>query len=94
MGVAAMEGYEGSNSRALGKWESTYPGGQLYIALTDTFNSEVFFKDFKSDADRVQRWKGLRQDSGSPETFTKDAVKMYREMGVDPKTSMFFSVRY
>lgn len=87
MGVAAMEGYEGSNARALEEWEATYPGGQLSIALTDTFNSDIFFKEFKADPERARRWKGLRQDSGSPEAYTKDAVQMYRDVGVDPKSS-------
>lgn len=69
----------------------TYPGGQLYIALTDTFNSNIFFKEFSAEPERAQRWKGLRQDSGSPETFTKEAVRMYKELGIDPKSSQRLS---
>lgn len=39
MGIAAMEGYEGSNAAAMKKWEQVYPGGSLRVALTDTFST-------------------------------------------------------
>lgn len=38
-GIAALEGYEGSNALALRKWESVYPDGALRVALTDTFST-------------------------------------------------------
>ena len=34
-----MEGYEGSNARAMRKWETVYPDGSLRVALTDTFST-------------------------------------------------------
>lgn len=34
-----MEGYEGSNARALQQWELVYPDGALRVALTDTFST-------------------------------------------------------
>lgn len=34
-----MEGYEGSNARALQQWEAVYPDGALRVALTDTFST-------------------------------------------------------
>ena len=45
-GIAAMEGYEGSNALAMKKWESVYPDGSLRVALTDTFSTkrELFSK--------------------------------------------------
>lgn len=39
LGIAAMEGYEGSNARALQQWEAVYPDGALRVALTDTFST-------------------------------------------------------
>lgn len=39
VGIAAMEGYEGSNARALLQWEKVYPDGALRVALTDTFST-------------------------------------------------------
>lgn len=38
-----MEGYEGSNARALQKWEAVYPDGALRVALTDTFSTRRKF---------------------------------------------------
>ena len=65
-----------------------YPDGQLTIALTDTFSSKAFFGDFKKDVQRAQRWRGVRQDSADPFEFARIARDVYREMGIDPKTSM------
>jgi nicotinate phosphoribosyltransferase len=89
MGVAALEGYEGSNGLAMDKWDQTYPDGQLTIALTDTFSSKPFFEDLQKNVARARRWRGLRQDSGDPKTFAKQAKEVYDAMGIDAKTSAF-----
>ncbi|KAF8883545.1 nicotinate phosphoribosyltransferase [Infundibulicybe gibba] len=83
MGVAALKGYKRANSVALDLWEKT-DSGSVLIALTDTFTSEVFFKDFVSDPERVHRWKGLRHDSGSPFSFAVRAKGMYDQLGINP----------
>ena len=90
MGVAAMEGYEGSNGLAMDKWDQTFPGYALSIALTDTFSSGPFFKDFVANPERAGKWRGVRQDSGSPEEFTKTAKAAYDSLGIDAKTSASF----
>lgn len=59
MGIAAKEGYVGSNSRAMQLWEESYPSGALSVALTDTFTTKPFFDDFVADPVRANRWKGL-----------------------------------
>lgn len=41
--VAALKGYEDANTKALTLWEETYPNN-LFIALTDTFSTKVFFQ--------------------------------------------------
>ncbi|KAF8871767.1 nicotinate phosphoribosyltransferase [Infundibulicybe gibba] len=83
MGIAALKGYERANSVALDLWEKIYSGSTL-IALTDTFTSEVFFRDFVSDPRRAQRWVGLRQDSGSPFSFAVRAKGIYDQLGINP----------
>lgn len=87
MAIAAKEGYVGSNGRAMDLWDLTYPTGVLSIALTDTFGSKAFFKDFVSNPTRAKHWKGLRQDSGDPLTFLADAKAAFEKVGVDPKSS-------
>jgi nicotinate phosphoribosyltransferase len=63
-----------------------------YIALTDTFTSDVFFNEFIADLDRARRWKGLRQDSGDPVTFALRAKEAYEKLGIDWTTkALIFS---
>lgn len=68
---------------ALYKWLQEFEGS-LGIALTDTFTSDAFFKDFNEMLS--YSYKGLRQDSGCPYTFTEKAIQHYIDMGIDPRT--------
>ena len=61
MAVGALQGYEHANGRALDLWQSVYPNS-LLLALTDTFSSEAFFKDFTKE--HAEKWSGLRQEIG------------------------------
>ncbi|THH27001.1 hypothetical protein EUX98_g7181 [Antrodiella citrinella] len=91
MAVGALKGYEHANGLALDLWETVYPD-VLLLALTDTFSTEVFFKDFVQDKERAQRWKGLRQDSGDPYTYAPRAKEVYASLGIDHRQkSIIFS---
>ncbi|KIY73764.1 nicotinate phosphoribosyltransferase [Cylindrobasidium torrendii FP15055 ss-10] len=83
MGVAALKGYENSNNLALDYWEKIYAGKSTLIALTDTFSTKAFFESLGKDVERARRWPGLRQDSGDPFEFIKQARKAYQDMGID-----------
>lgn len=48
--------------------------------LTDTFTAQAFFTDFLSDPARALRWGSLRQDSGDPFVFVKQAKEVYRQV--------------
>lgn len=48
--------------------------------LTDTYTAQAFFTDFKSDITRALRWNTLRQDSGDPFAFVKDAKRVWAEV--------------
>jgi len=88
MGIAALRGYEHANSIAMDLWEETYPTtltNTLHIALTDTFSSEVFFKEYVHDVARAQRWRGLRQDSGDPVKYTYRAKEVLDSMGINSR---------
>jgi len=90
MGIAALHGYKQANTIALQLWEDVYPGKQfntLHIALPDTFTTDAFYEYvFKADPSIAQRWRGLRQDSGDPETFARRAKEVYESLGIDWKT--------
>jgi len=89
--IATITGYLKSNTRASELWERIYPieGSRgLHIALTDTFSSKPFFDDFFFSEDGrckqfPQRWNGLRQDSGDPIAFARQAKEAYDRVGVD-----------
>ncbi|KAI0324326.1 nicotinate phosphoribosyltransferase [Cubamyces sp. BRFM 1775] len=85
MGVGALKGYEHANGMALKLWEEVYPN-VLQIALTDTFSTEAFYKDFLADPHFARQWTGLRQDSGDPFVFAPRAKEIYQQLGVDYTT--------
>ncbi|WP_321494376.1 nicotinate phosphoribosyltransferase [uncultured Desulfobacter sp.] len=80
---SALTDYETANAAAMDAWLKVYPD-VLGIALTDTFTTKVFLRDFTRD--RAGRFSGVRQDSGDPEIFTRDILNHYRGMGIDPAT--------
>lgn len=55
----------------------------LGIALTDTFSTEIFLKDFTEDL--ASNCSGVRQDSGDPIAFVPRIVRHYKEHNVNPK---------
>ena len=73
---------ERSHNKMLEKWYFMY-GEELSIALTDTFGTDFFFKDFTKE--KAIQWKGFRQDSGDPIEFGYKALKFYKDKGIDPK---------
>lgn len=88
MVYAALSDAEGNNplhghKRMLEDWEAQY-GGELSIALTDTFTTEFFFKQFTKE--QAQSWHGLRHDSGDPIAFGEQAIAFYESHGIDPRT--------
>ncbi|KAI0833739.1 nicotinate phosphoribosyltransferase [Trametes gibbosa] len=85
MGVGALKGYEHANGTALKLWEEVYQN-VLLIALTDTFSTEAFYKDFVQDLHFAQHWIGLRQDSGDPFAYAPRAKQIYEQLGVDYTT--------
>lgn len=89
MGIAAVEGYLHANGRAMQLWDKTYPNGELGIALTDTFSTKPFIQDFVATPDRSTRWQGLRQDSGDPFDFIPVAIDAFKQIGADPKKSLY-----
>lgn len=70
-----------SHNLALREWWELYGWG-LSIALTDTFGTDFFFRDFTPE--QAREWKGLRQDSGDPIAFGHKALAFYRRHGINP----------
>ncbi|CEG66959.1 Putative Nicotinate phosphoribosyltransferase [Rhizopus microsporus] len=83
MAVSALENVKHANRETLDIWHKVYKGA-LGIALTDTFTTPIFLKDFQYDLASV--YTGVRHDSGDPMQFTEIIVNHYKSIGIDPST--------
>jgi nicotinate phosphoribosyltransferase len=85
---AACYGYKMANALSLENWVRVYRG-DLGIALSDTYTTEVFFLQF--DKMLAKLFDGVRHDSGDPLMFANKMIAHYRSLGIDPmsKTIIF-----
>lgn len=80
---AAKYGYKMANSMGLEHWTEVYRG-DLGIALTDTYTTEVFFEQF--DKKFAKLFDGVRHDSGDPLEFGDKTIAHYQKLGINPLT--------
>ena len=80
---AVKYGYWRANELALDAWIDVYHGN-LGIALTDTFTTDIFFKSFSTK--HAKLFDGVRWDSGDPIQFTEKAINYYKSLNIDPKS--------
>jgi len=80
---AAKYGYKIANHLALEHWSEVFRG-DLGIALSDTFTSDIFFKAF--DKKFAKLYDGVRHDSGDPFEFTDKTIDHYNKLGINPAT--------
>lgn len=85
---AAKYGFKMSNLLALENWVQIYRG-DLGIALSDTYTTEVFFHAFDKKFSKL--FDGVRHDSGDPLEFADKTIAHYQQFGIDPlsKTIIF-----
>jgi len=88
MGNSVLEGLRNSNYFAMQNWKRVYCA-DLGIALTDTYGTEAFFKNFTLELAKV--YDGVRHDSGDPLEFTDKVIAHYKKLNIDPmsKTVVF-----
>ena len=79
----AQYGYKQANYVALENWVNVYDG-DLGIALSDTYTTEVFLKNFSRK--HAKLFDGVRHDSGDPYLFINKVINRYKELGIDPTT--------
>lgn len=80
---AARYGFKMANAMGLEHWVDVYRG-DLGIALSDTYTTAVFFKQFDKMFSKL--FDGVRHDSGDPKAFADEVIYHYKSMGIDPKT--------
>jgi nicotinate phosphoribosyltransferase len=85
---AAKYGYKMANQIALDHWVEVYRG-DLGIALSDTFTTDVFFRAF--DTKFAKLFDGIRHDSGDPLLFAEKTIEHYKKLRIEPisKTIIF-----
>ena len=68
----------------------TEKGPELAIALSDTFTTKAFFKDFTKIL--AKSYNGTRQDSGNADEYADNLLKHYEKLGIVSKTkTLMFS---
>ncbi len=83
MGHAAMFGYRRATAEMLNAWVKVY-GGELGVALPDTFTTDVFLRDF--GVFHAKLFDGVRHDSGDWKWFTDLMVDHWKKLRIDPST--------
>ena len=78
---AAEYGFKMANEIALEHWVDVYRG-DLGVALSDTFTTEVFFRQF--DKKFTKLFDGVRHDSGDPIEFAEKTIAHYQKNGINP----------
>jgi len=79
----AIYGYKQANKLALQNWADVFKG-DLGIALSDTYTSDVFFDNFDIASSKL--FDGVRHDSGCPYDFGAKTIAHYKKYNIDPKT--------
>jgi nicotinate phosphoribosyltransferase len=80
---AAKYGFKMANELGLEDWVNVYRG-DLGIALSDTYTTEVFFTQF--DKKFAKLFDGVRHDSGSAIEFAQKTIHHYERLGIDPRS--------
>ncbi len=85
---AAKFGSKMANKLSLENWVRVYRG-ELGIALSDTYTTDVFFRSF--DTKFAKLFDGVRHDSGDPIEFANKSIAHYKKMRINPlsKTIVF-----
>jgi len=83
MAHAGFTRFDLSQKMALNVWQKEYRD-QLGIALTDTYTTDFFLKDF--DGLLAKSYSGVRQDSGNPIEVGYKFIRHYENLGIDPMT--------
>lgn len=87
--IAALKGYYHANKFMMEDWSDVF-GGQLGIALTDTFGVNAFLSDFNTKFAKL--FDGVRHDSGDPKSFADKIINHYNNIGINsPSKTIIFS---
>ncbi|KAK9469531.1 Quinolinate phosphoribosyl transferase [Lipomyces arxii] len=87
MAIAAVsQDYKNANVLAMEQWRSTMGDANVGVALTDTFGTDAFLRDFPRRLAKI--YAGVRQDSGDPLLYIEKVSKFYDSVGIDKSTKV------
>ena len=84
-GVAILDAMNHPNRAMMARWNKVYKG-DLGIALTDTFGTDSFLRDF--DLHWAKLYDGARHDSADPIEFADKMIAHYNKLGIDPMSKV------
>lgn len=71
----------------LEKWQKTF-GGNLLVALPDTFGSTQFLKNAPEFFPDIRNWRGMRPDSKDPALAACELIAFWKNLGEDPREKL------
>ena len=86
MGISALYGVRMANKMWMKHWSKHYEGN-VGVALTDTFTTDAFLRDFGSYESRL--FDGARQDSGDEYKWGNDMLAHYKKLGIASSNKRF-----
>ena len=86
MAMSALYGVRMANKMWMKHWSEHFDGN-VGVALTDTFTTEQFLRDFGTYEARL--YDGVRQDSGSPMMWGYKMLAHYDKLKISPKGKRF-----
>lgn len=86
MGMAALHGPRMANHVWQRLWSEHFDGN-VGVALSDTFTTDVFLRDFGNYEARL--FDGVRQDSGDPSEWGHKMLAHYKKLGISTANKRF-----
>jgi nicotinate phosphoribosyltransferase len=76
-----------SQFNVLQQWQETY-GGNLLVALPDTFGTTQFLEAAGSAFPDIKNWRGFREDSKDPFIGAEEKIAFWKSVGCDPREKL------
>ncbi len=87
MKEGSREALYDSQFDVLRQWQETF-GGNLLVALPDTYGSTQFLKGVRERFPDIRDWRGFREDSKDPFIAGEEKIAFWQSIGCDPRDKL------